>query len=244
MQVLAFAALCACTSVGPTDTARSHRRSRASVPTRACRARKAADPDRADRRGQGLAGGREAHAGAPSRGERVRQRPRASALALRAAERRCARRGDQCARTPEDGKGIKGKVMKTMMAKAGAAVPSANRITLLRDADGDGVAETRSRVPREPNSPFGMALIGNDLYVANTDAIVKFPYTTGATQIAAAGNAASPICPAARSIITGPRTSSRAATAPSSTRPWARTATSPRTASTRKKAAPRSGKST
>lgn len=88
---------------------------------------------------------------------------------------------------PEDGKGIKGMVMKRMMKKAGAAVPSANRITLLRDADGDGVAETRSVFLEKLNSPFGMALVGTDLYVANTDAVVRFPYTPGATRITAPG---------------------------------------------------------
>jgi glucose/arabinose dehydrogenase len=88
---------------------------------------------------------------------------------------------------PEDGKGIKGKVMKKMMAKAGAAVPTPNRITLLRDANGDGVAELKSVFLTGLNSPFGMALIGEDLYVANTDAIVKFRYTTGATNIAGPG---------------------------------------------------------
>jgi len=89
---------------------------------------------------------------------------------------------------PEDGKGIKGKVMKTMQGKAGAAVPTPNRITLLRDADGDGVAEVRSALLENLHSPFGMALVGSDLYVANTDAIVKYPYTTGATRITAAGS--------------------------------------------------------
>ncbi len=88
---------------------------------------------------------------------------------------------------PEEGKGIKGKVMKKMQGKAGAGVPSANRITLLRDANGDGVAEVKTAFLTGLNSPFGMALIGNDLYVANTDAIVKFRYTPGATQISAAG---------------------------------------------------------
>jgi glucose/arabinose dehydrogenase len=58
--------------------------------------------------------------------------------------------------------------MKAMMKKAGSAVPSANRITLLRDADGDGIAETRSVFLSNLNSPFGMALIGDALYVANT----------------------------------------------------------------------------
>jgi glucose/arabinose dehydrogenase len=88
---------------------------------------------------------------------------------------------------PEQGKGIKGKVMKSMQAKAGAATPSANRITLLRDADGDGVAELKTAFLERLNSPFGMALVGNDLYVANTDAIVKFAYTEGATKIGGAG---------------------------------------------------------
>ncbi|MBC8025781.1 MAG: sorbosone dehydrogenase family protein, partial [Steroidobacteraceae bacterium] len=88
---------------------------------------------------------------------------------------------------PEQGKGIKGKVMKSMQAKAGAATPSANRITLLRDADGDGTAEVKTPFLEGLNSPFGMALIGGDLYVANTDAIVKFAYTEGATKIAGAG---------------------------------------------------------
>ncbi len=89
---------------------------------------------------------------------------------------------------PDDGKGIKGKVMKKMQGKAGAAVPSAERITLLRDADGDGVAELRSVLLANLHSPFGMALIGSTLYVANTDAVMKFPYTDGATSITAAGS--------------------------------------------------------
>ncbi|WP_407655758.1 PQQ-dependent sugar dehydrogenase [Azohydromonas lata] len=88
---------------------------------------------------------------------------------------------------PEDGKGIKGWFMKKAMAKAGAGVPSANRLTLLRDADGDGVAETKTVFLQGLNSPLGMALVGNDLYVANSDALVRFPYTPGATQITAPG---------------------------------------------------------
>ena len=83
---------------------------------------------------------------------------------------------------PDDGKGIKGMVMKMLMAKAGAGVPSPNRITLLRDTDGDGIAETRSTFAEGLNSPFGMALIGDALYVANTDSIVRFRYTTGDTR--------------------------------------------------------------
>ena len=77
--------------------------------------------------------------------------------------------------------------MKAVMKQAGAGVPSANRITLLRDADGDGIAETKSVFLENLNSPFGMALIGNTLYVANTDAIVAFAYTQGATTLSGAG---------------------------------------------------------
>ena len=88
---------------------------------------------------------------------------------------------------PEDNKGIKGYFFKLFQKKAGGAVPSANRITLLRDADGDGAAETRSAFLSGLNSPFGIALVGNTLYVANSDAVVKFPYKQGETQITAAG---------------------------------------------------------
>ena len=87
---------------------------------------------------------------------------------------------------PKDEEGVKAKVMKKMRAKAGAGTPSANRITLLRDGDGDGVAETRSVLVENLYSPFGMALVGSELYVANADGVVKFPYRTGDTRIAAA----------------------------------------------------------
>jgi glucose/arabinose dehydrogenase len=88
---------------------------------------------------------------------------------------------------PEDGKGFKAKIEKMLMKKAGAAVPSANRITLLRDSDGDGVAETRTIFLSGLNSPFGMALVGEDFYVADTDAVLRFPYRAGETHIASAG---------------------------------------------------------
>ena len=88
---------------------------------------------------------------------------------------------------PDDNKGIKGWVRKMFMKRAGSGVPSANRITLLRDADGDGVAEVRTTFLENLRSPFGMALIGNSLYVANTDAVVRFPYTAGATRISEPG---------------------------------------------------------
>jgi glucose/arabinose dehydrogenase len=81
---------------------------------------------------------------------------------------------------------LKGWVEGILMAKAGAKVPSANRISLLRDADGDGVAETKTAFLTGLYSPFGMALVGDTLYVANADAIVAFPYQTGATRITAA----------------------------------------------------------
>src|SRR5881409_1531265 len=80
-----------------------------------------------------------------------------------------------------------GVLSRQAQKRAGAGVPSANRITLLRDADGDGVAETRTVFLQGLNSPFGMALVGNDLYVANTDAVMRFPYREGETQITAAG---------------------------------------------------------
>jgi hypothetical protein len=88
---------------------------------------------------------------------------------------------------PEDGKGIKGFVYKQVQKWAGAGVPSANRITLLRDADGDGIAETRSVFISGLNSPFGMVLVGDEFYVADTDAILKFPYHAGDTKIDAKG---------------------------------------------------------
>ncbi len=86
---------------------------------------------------------------------------------------------------PEDGKGIKGWVMGLVMKRAGAATPSANRVTLLRDTDGDGVADLRSVLLEGLNSPFGMALVGDGLYVANSDAVLRFPYAAGDTRITA-----------------------------------------------------------
>jgi glucose/arabinose dehydrogenase len=87
----------------------------------------------------------------------------------------------------EDGAGIRGWIMKKVMLRAGAGVASANRITLLRDADGDGVAELQSDFLTGLNSPLGMALIGSTLYIANTDALVSFPYREGATQLQGGG---------------------------------------------------------
>jgi glucose/arabinose dehydrogenase len=83
--------------------------------------------------------------------------------------------------------GVRGWVMGKVMKRAGAATPSANRITLLRDADGDGKAEFRSAFIENLNSPFGMALVEDALYVANTDALVRFPYRDGDTTISVPG---------------------------------------------------------
>ena len=80
---------------------------------------------------------------------------------------------------PDDSKGIRGWVMEKVMGRAGAGVPSANRITLLRDADHDGVAETRSVFIQNLHSPFGMTLVGNDLYVADADKLLRFHYQAG-----------------------------------------------------------------
>ena len=84
---------------------------------------------------------------------------------------------------PDDAKGIKGWFFKRYQKQAGGAVPTADRISLLRDADGDGTAETRTALLTNLHSPFGMALVGNTLFIANTDAVVKVPYTEGATEI-------------------------------------------------------------
>jgi glucose/arabinose dehydrogenase len=88
---------------------------------------------------------------------------------------------------PDDAKGIKGWFFRLFQKKAGARVPSANRITLLRDVDGDGVAEVRTVLLDGLNSPFGMALVGDALYVANSDALVRFPYASGDVHISRAG---------------------------------------------------------
>jgi glucose/arabinose dehydrogenase len=93
---------------------------------------------------------------------------------------------------PEEGKGLKAKVMGRLMEDAGAGTPSANRITLLRDADHDGVAEVRSVFLANLVSPFGMALVpdrrggGGALYIADTDALLRVPWHAGDTQASAA----------------------------------------------------------
>lgn len=84
---------------------------------------------------------------------------------------------------PDDGKGIKAYFQGKAMKKAGSKTPSANRITLLRDANSDGKPELTTKFIEGLNSPFGMTLIGNLFYVANTDAVMRFNYAAGATEI-------------------------------------------------------------
>jgi glucose/arabinose dehydrogenase len=83
--------------------------------------------------------------------------------------------------------GIRAFFQKMLMKKVKSAVPSPNKIILLRDANGDGVAETRTDFAQGLFSPFGMTLVGNTLYVANADAVVSFPYSAGQTQVAGTG---------------------------------------------------------
>jgi glucose/arabinose dehydrogenase len=77
--------------------------------------------------------------------------------------------------------------MQATMRRARALGDSANRITLFRDRDGDGVAEVRETFMEGLNQPFGMALVGDTFYVGNTDGVVAFPYVAGASSITAPG---------------------------------------------------------
>jgi glucose/arabinose dehydrogenase len=90
-------------------------------------------------------------------------------------------------RQAEEAKGIKAWITGLVMKRAGAGVASANRITLLRDTDGDGVADVRSVFLENLNSPFGMALVGKQLFVANTDAVLRYVYADGDTRLATPG---------------------------------------------------------
>ncbi|MFL5256229.1 MAG: PQQ-dependent sugar dehydrogenase [Rhodopila sp.] len=84
---------------------------------------------------------------------------------------------------PDDNTGLRGFIAKRVMGRAGAGVPSANRLTLLRDSKGTGVADTRTVFLQNLNSPYGIALIGNELFVADTDAIRRYPYQAGQTRM-------------------------------------------------------------
>ena len=137
---------------------------------------------------------------------------------------------------------IRAAFMNKAFAKAGADVPSPNRISLLRDNDGDGVAETKTVLVANLFSPFGMALVGDRLYIANADALVWVPYKT-AIRRSRRRRSGSPTCPARRATITGPRAWSRRRTDRSSTSASVPTATSPRTAWTSRTTARRSWRS-
>ncbi len=84
-------------------------------------------------------------------------------------------------------RGIFDYAMVSTMRRAAALGISPNRITLLRDADGDGVAEIRETFMEGLNQPFGMALLGDTFYVGNTDGVMAFPYSQGATRVTAPG---------------------------------------------------------
>jgi len=88
---------------------------------------------------------------------------------------------------PKEPSGIRGRIMSAVQKRAGAGTPSANRITLLRDADGDGRAEVKTPFLEGLNSPFGMAMVGQELFVANTDAVMRFAYAEGETSIGTPG---------------------------------------------------------
>ncbi len=110
----------------------------------------------------------------------------------------------------DSAKGLFARAAAYFQDKAGAGVPSANRITLLRDNDQDGVPEMRSAFLEGLNSPFGVTLVGDTLYVANTDAVLAFPYVEGDTQITAKGkevaklNAIAPNNHWTRNVIASP----------------------------------------
>jgi glucose/arabinose dehydrogenase len=88
---------------------------------------------------------------------------------------------------PELESGIRGHVTMHVMRRSGSAGPSPDRITLLRDEDGDGRAETQTTLLEHLHSPFGMALVGNQLFVADTDAVLRFPYADGEMQVSEPG---------------------------------------------------------
>jgi glucose/arabinose dehydrogenase len=88
----------------------------------------------------------------------------------------------------DEGSGLSGWIRRQVMRRAGAGLPSPDRIVLLRDTDGGGVARVQTVFLRDLHSPFGMALVGNHLYVCDTDALLRFDYTTGVTTITGRGS--------------------------------------------------------
>lgn len=92
----------------------------------------------------------------------------------------------ESATRPSRGGGVEGFVRNMVQRRAGAIEDSADRITLLRDADGDGDVDARHVFAENLNQPFGMALVGGHFYVGNTDAVVRFAYAPGATALSGA----------------------------------------------------------
>ena len=91
--------------------------------------------------------------------------------------------------TPAEGGGIMGWIRNNVQRRAGAIAENANRITLLRDSDRDGDVDERHVFAENLNQPFGMVLVGSHIYIGNTDAVVRFPYVTGALRVNGAGEA-------------------------------------------------------
>lgn len=88
---------------------------------------------------------------------------------------------------PAEGGGIMGWIRNNVQRRAGAIADDANRVTLLRDSDGDGDVDERHVFAQNLNQPFGMVLVGGYIYIANTDAVLRFPYAAGATSVSGAG---------------------------------------------------------
>jgi glucose/arabinose dehydrogenase len=108
---------------------------------------------------------------------------------------------------PAPPRSIFDRAMISQLERASAVGTSPNRITLLRDANGDGVAETRDVFLEGLRQPFGMALLGDTFYVGNTDGVVAFPYTAGTTRITASGRKVTPFKPGGhwtRSLLPSP----------------------------------------
>lgn len=84
---------------------------------------------------------------------------------------------------PDDDSGLRGFIARRIMSRAGAGVPSPNRLILLRDTHGSGTADVRSVFLQGLNSPYGIALVGDRLFVADTDAIRRYAYHAGQTRI-------------------------------------------------------------
>ena len=155
---------------------------------------------------QGWAEGQKPRGRAGAQGQCVRDRSRS----IRAGSTCCPMATSSLPRrrrSPDRCRSLFGYAMQATMRRAGALGVSANRITLLRDKDGDGIAETREVFMEGLNQPFGMALSGDTFYVGNTDGVVAFPYVAGADRITAPGRKLVPFKPGGhwtRSLLPSP----------------------------------------